>query len=667
MSTARLPDGAGGTQPEDLVFRWLSLATTAAVFLLILLGGTVRATGSSLACGDWPLCQGQLIPPFSGPAAIEFAHRLAGLVVGALVAGVALFAWRAQRERGWVVVPATTALGLLLAQMLLGGLEVRLALPPAVAVAHLAAAEGILAALVVSTVAAFERPTWPEATRRSGFATLSRVSAGAVFVVLLTGSAVASSGIRPACTGWPFCQPETIGGDLYLSGLQVFHRLIVAVGGALVAAVVVQALQLQRGRPLAWLGRSAATLAVLYAVQAGLGAAAVLSPLPELVGVLHLAAGTGVWATLVAIAVLAYGEPRLALTRAFPEPAPRGRPTAGADTHLSVWGDGPVAESLDLSVGSLAPVPVGAAAAYPSGPAAAPFGLSRWLREEARVYVELTKPRIIVLLLITTVAGLLLASPPWPNAGVVVATLVGGALAAGGANALNQYHDRDVDELMRRTRRRPLPSQRVTADEALVFGVSLGTFSFLLLAAFVNLLAASLSLLGLLFYVFVYTILLKRTTPQNIVIGGAAGAIPPLVGWAAARGELSLAAYVLFAIVFFWTPPHFWSLSIMTKRDYQSAGIPMLPVVAGDDEARWQILIYAIALAVISLGLFAVRVNGLFYLGSALALGAGFVWMAYRQVREANDAAARRTFLFSNAYLALLFLAMVVDHLVAVL
>ncbi len=667
MSSARLPGRAGGTQPEDLAFRWLSLTATAAVFLLILLGGTVRATGSSLACGDWPLCQGQLIPSTSGPAAIEFAHRLAGLVVSLLVAGVALVAWRTQHDRRWVVVSTMSALALLLGQMVLGGIEIKLALPPAVALVHLAAGEGILAALVVSTIAAFKAPSWPEAGERSGFATLSRLSAGAIFLVLLTGAAVVTGGARLACIGWPFCPTGAAGGDAYLSGLQTFHRLIVAAGGALVAAVVVRALQLQQQRRLVWLGWSAAALAVLYAIQAGLGAAAVLSPLPDLVGVLHLAAGSGVWATLVIIAVLAHGEPGLVLTRPATQPAPGARPAVGADTHLSVRTDDPVAGSLDLSAGSLAPVPVGAAAAYPSRPTPEAIGFGRWLREEARIYVELTKPRIIVLLLITTVAGMLLAAPPWPSPGVVVATLVGGALAAGGANALNQYVDRDVDELMRRTRRRPLPSHRATADEALVFGVSLGVFSFLLLGAFVNVLAACLALLGLLFYVFVYTIMLKRTTPQNIVIGGAAGAIPPLVGWAAARGELSVAAYVLFAIIFFWTPPHFWSLSIMTKRDYQAAGIPMLPVVAGDDEARRQILIYSVALAIISLGLYFVGASGPLYLASALGLGGALVWQAYRQLREATEAAARRTFLFSNSYLALLFLAMVLDRLVAVL
>ena len=439
------------------------------------------------------------------------------------------------------------------------------------------------------------------------FATLSRISAGAVFVVLLTGSAVATGGGRLACTGWPFCQPESVVGDPYLSGLQLVHRLIVAFGGALVAAVVVRSLQLQQ-RPAGRLARPRGSRPRRTRTRSrpGLGAAAVLAPLPSLVEVLHLAAGTGVWAMLVVIAVLAYGEPGLVLARPSTERAGGERLALGADTHLSVRAGEPMAGPLDLSVGGLAPVPVGAAAAYPSASQrGAPRARNLAPRRGASLRRADQAPD---------------HRPPADHHGCRDAPGIA-AVAERGSGRRDSRRRRarggwgERAQSVRRPRRgradaSDAPSapalHRATADEALVFGVALGTFAFLLLAAFVNVLAAALSLLGLLFYVFVYTIMLKRTTPQNIVIGGAAGAIPPLVGWAATRGELDLAAYLLFAIVFFWTPPHFWSLSIMTKRDYEAAGIPMLPIVAGDDEARRQILIYAIALGVISLGLYLV-------------------------------------------------------------
>ena len=215
-------------------------------------------------------------------------------------------------------------------------------------------------------------------------------------------------------------------------------------------------------------------------------------------------------------------------------------------------------------------------------------------------YVRLTKPRIIELLLITTVPAMVLAARGWPGTVLVVTTLAGGTLSAGGANAINNYHDRDIDELMRRTSARPLPMAEVTPAAALRFGTLLGILGFVVLWASSNLLAAALSTLALLFYVFVYTMYLKRKTVQNIVIGGAAGAAPALVGWAAVTGSLSLAAWVLFAIVFFWTPPHFWALSLKYKDDYESAGVPMLPVVAGVERTTRQIVLYSAQLIIVT-------------------------------------------------------------------
>jgi protoheme IX farnesyltransferase len=218
------------------------------------------------------------------------------------------------------------------------------------------------------------------------------------------------------------------------------------------------------------------------------------------------------------------------------------------------------------------------------------------LRETTAAYFQLTKPRIIVLLLVTTVPAMMLAERGVPSLGLVLATLLGGAIAAGSANAINCYLDRDIDEVMRRTRRRPLPAHRVTPEHALAFGYILGTISFFLLSVTVNVLAASLALSAIAFYVFVYTMWLKRSSVQNIVIGGAAGAAPALVGWAAVTGSVGLAAWVLFAIVFVWTPPHFWALAMRYSGDYRAAGIPMLPVVRGAEETRRQILLYSLVL-----------------------------------------------------------------------
>jgi len=253
-----------------------------------------------------------------------------------------------------------------------------------------------------------------------------------------------------------------------------------------------------------------------------------------------------------------------------------------------------------------------------------------------------------------------------PSAQVFALTMVGLALACGGASALNHYLDRDIDKLMgSRTEQRPVASGRVPPPRALEFGLALSALSFALLATFTNVLTAVLALVGNLFYVLVYTRWLKRTTPQNIVIGGAAGAVPPLVGWAAATGDLTLPALALFAIVFFWTPPHFWALALLIKRDYQAAGIPMLPVVRGERETVRQILLYTLVLIVVTLVPVAFGMFGALYLVAAVALGAAFLWLAWRLSRELVPARAAVLFHYSLAYLALLFVAMAVDPLIA--
>jgi len=310
-------------------------------------------------------------------------------------------------------------------------------------------------------------------------------------------------------------------------------------------------------------------------------------------------------------------------------------------------------ESLPIDVGVRHPV-----APEPRGPLAS-NGM-----DIVRAYVALTKPRIIELLLVTTVPAMVLAANGWPSTLLVLYTLIGGTLAAGGANAINCYVDRDIDQVMGRTRKRPLPMHKVSASNALLFGILLGVAAFSFLAVAVNTLSAVLATCALLFYVFVYTLGMKRSTPQNIVIGGAAGAVPVLVGWSAVTGTVDLAALVMFGIVFYWTPPHFWALAMKYSDDYAAAKVPMMPVVYGAKETTRHILLYSFLLFAMCLALFSVARLGFIYLGSAVVLNGAFIAMGFNLYRNPNTKRAWSLFRFSILYLALLFAAIAVDVLV---
>jgi heme o synthase len=279
-----------------------------------------------------------------------------------------------------------------------------------------------------------------------------------------------------------------------------------------------------------------------------------------------------------------------------------------------------------------------------------------------RDYVALTKPRVILLLEVTAVAAMVIAARAWPGWRLVLLTFAGGWLAASGANAINCWFDRDIDLTMGRTRSRPLPAGRIEPRQALAFGVSLGVASFALLSTTVNLLSAVLALAALLFYVLVYTMWLKRSSMQNIVIGGAAGAIPPLVGWAAVTGSLDITAVFLFAVVFYWTPPHFWALSLLIKSDYARAGVPMLPVVQGDRQTRYQIVLYTVVLCLVTILPLLTRSFGAVYLGGAVVLDAVLLTDAVVASRRPTARSARRLFYHSMVYLALLFAVMAIDR-----
>lgn len=590
-------------------FRALTVVTAVVTYALVVLGGVVRVSGSGLGCPDWPLCHGRPYPPLELHAIIEYSHRTTASLASTLVvltAGVAWLAWRHRRD---IVAPATIALALLIVQVLLGAITVRLELPPIIVLAHLATAMALLGALCVTATATFTEPGRPSIDRVA--ARWARAAAVGTYLLILSGSLVVGSGASGACNAWPLCGGGFSFAFDRLPAVQLLHRGMAALIGVLIIAGLLGVVRRHRRNP-AVRATVALTLTAL-ALQVAVGAAVVLLHLPAALRGLHLALATAVWAGTVVLAVLASRLP-------------------------------------------LVDEPVGlrrAAARSPRRPA----------RDVVRDYVSLAKPRIIVLLLITALGGMMIASRGWPSTGLVILTLLGGALSAAGAGAINCWIDRDIDGEMYRTRRRPIPDGRIAPAHALTFGISLGVGAFLLLAFWVNVLAATLAVSGLLFYVFVYTLWLKRSTAQNIVIGGAAGAVPPLVGWAAVTHSLDLTALYLFAIIFLWTPPHFWALALRIQRDYARVGVPMLPVVRGEHEAKRQILLYTLLLVAVTLMLFVTGALGAVYLAGAVVLGGAFIAFAVLNLRDRRRRWSRPLFDYSIAYLALLFCVMVADRM----
>ena len=590
-------------------FRVLSVATALVTYALDVLGGVVRVSGSGLGCPDWPLCHGRLLPPLDLHAIIEYSHRTTASLTSALVVLTAVAAWVAWRRRRDLVIPATVALGLLVVQVGLGAITVRLDLPPMIVLAHLATAMALLAAVCVTAVAAIV-PRAATAPDR-GSVRLSRAAAGGTYLLILSGSLVVGSGASGSCPAWPLCGA---GFSLTFDGypaIQLLHRGVAAAIGVLIIVSLFALLNRHR-EERAVRATVALTLAAL-AFQVAVGAAVVALHLPPVLRGLHLALASAVWAGTVVLAVIA---DRL--------------PAAGAL------------------------IGVNDQARRPQRPA----------REVVLDYVSLAKPRIIPLLLITALGGMMMAERGWPSTGLVVVTLFGGALAAAGAGAINCWIDRDLDGAMLRTRRRPLPDGRIAPSHGLLFGIALGLAAFLLLAFWVNVLAATLAISGLLFYVFVYTLWLKRWTVQNIVIGGAAGAVPPVVGWAAVTHRVDLTAIYLFAVIFLWTPPHFWALALRLKGDYARARVPMLPVVRGEAAARRQILLYTLVLVAVTLAVVVTGALGLLYFAGAVVLGGVFIALAVVNLRNQRQRWSRLLFDYSIAYLGLLFAVMVADRMI---
>jgi len=604
-------------------FQKLAVATAAVTVVLFAVGGLVRGTGSGLGCSTWPECYpGRLFPSGTVHSVIEFSHRAFAFLVICLTLGLGILAWLDRRDEPRILWPSIASFPLVLGQAVLGAKVVATDLDPWWVTAHFVVALALIAC-VVYVAAASLTPAAAGGDRAAarGFARLTLWSAGVTGALLLVGTYIRAKGPATglAFQDWPLMDGKlvpTLGG---VTTPMFLHRVLALGAFLLVTWVMVRARTMsERSQALVRL----ATLGLVFFVaQIAVGAANVFSRLKPWAVVLHVAFAVLIWATAVALATVAWGRSRSA-TDGGPDPA--------VDETGEAIGDGAGAPST---------------------------------RDTITAYYRLTKPRIIVLLLITTVPAMMLAAGGMPSIWLILATLVGGSIAAGSANAVNMYLDRDIDELMKRTRQRPLPAHAVTPEKALRFGFVLGAISYLFLSIAVNVLAATLALSAIAFYVFVYTMWLKRSTAQNIVIGGAAGAVPALVGWAAVTGTLAAPAWVLFAIVFVWTPPHFWALAMRFSGDYAAAGVPMLPVVKGDDETRRQIFLYSLALFATTLLLYPVASMGPIYLATAVGTGGVFVYRALVLWRRPSPEGSWALFKYSIVYLAALFAAVALDAL----
>jgi heme o synthase len=583
-------------------YRALVYGSLIASFLVVVWGGVVRVTGSGLGCPDWPLCHGQFLPSLDPATRIEWTHRFLAIVSGLTVAAMVLWTFVAYRADRRVFTLAIVVAILYPLQAVLGAITVLLELPHEWVTLHLANAELLLATLTILAVLV----RWPAfaGARSGGWTWLTLGGAVGIFVVMLSGAIVRGADATTACVDWPECNRAMDFVSLWFGwpapfvGTVGIHMAHRYLVAAVGVVVLFACLEAWRHRRDApGLGPLAIATAAIFVAQVAIGAANPLTQFSPWALGAHPALASLLWCSVVALAAVAWR-------------------------------------------------PVAAQGAF------------------ARDLVALTKPAIMSLLLLTALGGMFLAARGVPPFGILAATLIGGAAASGGASSLNHYFDRDIDERMRRTRHRPLPAHRVSTRIAVVWGIVLNAIAFVVLAVFANLLAAVLALAGTVFYILVYTIWLKRTSAQNIVIGGAAGAIPPLVGWAAITGSLDLSAWLLFAIIFFWTPAHFWALALLIRDDYERAGVPMLPVVRGDEFTAWNILAYSATLLPLTLLLFLIGGLGYVYLAAAIILGALFIAYAFRLLRSGavrRRAMARAVYLYSLLYLALLFVAIMVD------
>jgi len=605
-------------------FRSLLVAACLAVFALIVLGGIMRVNDAGGACPDWPTCFGQFTPPAGNSAMLDYLHRALTLFSTIFLLAAAGVSWRMRLNQSWIRKPLLFAVGLLVIQTLLGAglsLGVYEAGQAWASAIHLALSLLVLASTLVATVVSYyvsverlpgqmsreDTHQFPELrlTYRSVFSYRSLATLCTLFLLLASGAIVAGSQAASACSGWPLCNGQLIPSDP-AAWVSLAHRAIVLLASFGVVSLLVGAWRTQRTQPPVIVASTAA--AVLFFAQALLGVKMTVGFPPYLLA-LHEATAVAVWGALV-IQVTVLGL--------------AGRTTAEEREE----------------------------AALISGRK----GLGRDL-------LLLTKPIVVALLLVTTYAGMVIGAQALPSFALAFWTLLGGFLAAGGSGAINQYIDRNDDLRMQRTQKRPIPAGRLMPGEGLAFGVGIALASFYLLVATVNLLAALLSLAGIIYYVLIYSIFLKKATVQNIVIGGGAGAIPPLVGWAAATGSLNIPSLLLFAVIFMWTPPHFWALALVRRQDYARAGVPMLPVVRGETETRWQIFLYTLELVALTLLLPLFGLGSSIYLIGAALLGIWLLLAAWKVWKQGGNKLAWKMYRYSSMYLAFLFVVLMIDAL----
>jgi protoheme IX farnesyltransferase len=619
---ARSP-AESGARPAQLASTHARLGHAGAVGAAAALGVALVVDGAARAMPYTP--------------ALDAANVVATVAASLLMLLACLGAWVYRRTDSSLLLCATLAPFLLAVRTVLAALLVTVDLSTVGDVVNSAGGLLVLGVLVWAAAA------WSLAPNpRSGtapaldlFCRVAEVTMLVFFGVALSGAAVGAVGASWACNGtFPDCNglgALPFGRDP-LADIQLYHRLLSYVVLGLVAWLAVEGFRSQRR--IQYLTTWCGALVGVTVLDAVVGAIAVSSGIPVITEIAHTGLSALTWSLAVIMLVVARRGPILSLAPDLPARTP-GRPQG-------------VADPLDFAAG---------------GATATARGVAPAARIAA--YVQLTKPRVMSLLLATTAAAMVVAARGLPDLDRFIATLVGGALMSGGAGAINHYVDRDIDPLMGRTAWRPIPSGVIAPRHALWFGIALGVIASVVFAVFVNPLAMVLAQIGLLGYVFIYTLWLKRSTPSNIVIGGAAGAIPPLVGWAAVTNEIgSLTAWYLFAIIFFWTPPHFWALSLLIRQHYERAHVPMLPVVRGDRETRRQIILYSLLLVALSLVLPGIGMMGALYFVAALILGGAFLYYAFRLWREATRDAARRLYLYSILYLFALFAAMAVDRVV---
>jgi protoheme IX farnesyltransferase len=599
------------TTDSSRLYRPVALAAVILTVGLITLGGIVRITGSGMGCGDhWPLCNGRIFPNLSDTLeVIEWSHRWVASILSFLILGLAIVGWTKQRNDARLRNPATLALVLLVVQVLLGALTVKLLTAAPAVVIHLSNAMLLLSVLVIALLRAStpERSTAP-------IARIHLATATAGFLTIVLGAFVANYDAGVYCLGFPLCGGAFAPPPTGLGQVQWVHRIFAYSFLGLALASFLYARKLPRASFRSQ-QRGAHAVLGLVLVQIAVAAAMILHLLPTSLRAVHLLVGSLLVAALVYLVY--HGQEGVAEEKVqrTPEPVPADesgpRPTLAQDL------------------------------------------------------VTLTKPRIISLLLVTTIAPMFITGHGVPPLTLILWVTLGGYLMAGGANTINMWFDRDIDLLMTRTRSRPVPSGRISALGALLFGLGQGAVAFAIFWFKVNPLSAWLALGGLLFYVFIYTIWLKRISAQNIVIGGAAGAFPPLVGWTAMTGQLDLAAIYLFAIIFFWTPPHFWALALVKQKDYANAGIPMMPVVAGDHWTKVQMLAYTLMLIPLTIMPSVFGALGLLYGAIAVGLGGRLLWYSIKVLREKSILpVAWKMYKYSLLYLFLLFIAMGVDRVV---